>query len=291
MNFNEGILTRHRDDLNSKGVRIRFAGRRDWRVPRRLSGHMDESMELTAREPQMTLTICFNYGGRAEIVDAVRQLVADGVPAGKIDEQAIRSRLYWPDMPDPDVVMRTSGEFRISNFLLWELRLLRARVHRRALARLPPGEPLRRRRRVPAPGPALRRGATVSEDSASRFGSATTSGSSRDCFSGFVAVRVRPAPGDHGLRAGDHACSSASPSSSALIALGTRLRGLGGHLPGRGRRAADDAPRGGRPDRHLRHARARQGPGGRQGDPQDQEPPRRPARAADLRDGDVLAGT
>ena len=69
----------------------------------------------------MTLTIAFNYGGRAEIVDAVRALVAEGAPADKIDEKAIRRHLYDPDMPDPDLVIRTSGEYRISNFLLWEL--------------------------------------------------------------------------------------------------------------------------------------------------------------------------
>jgi undecaprenyl diphosphate synthase len=121
MHFNEGILTRNRDDLNAKGVRVRFAGRRDWRVPRRLVRHMDEAVELTASNRKMTLTICFNYGGRAEIIDAVRELVADGVPASKVDERALRSRLYYPDMPDPDLVVRTSGEYRISNFLLWEL--------------------------------------------------------------------------------------------------------------------------------------------------------------------------
>jgi undecaprenyl diphosphate synthase len=121
MNFNEGILTRHRDDLNKKGVRIRFTGRRDWRVPKRLLRHMDDSAALTEHNRRMTLTICFNYGGRSEIVDAVRRIVADGVPANKVDERAIHSRLYWPDMPDPDLVVRTSGEFRISNFLLWEL--------------------------------------------------------------------------------------------------------------------------------------------------------------------------
>jgi undecaprenyl diphosphate synthase len=121
MNFNEGILTRHRDDLNGKGVRIRFTGRRDWRVPKRLLRHMDDSAALTRHNKRMTLTICFNYGGRSEIVDAVRQLVAEGVPANKIDERSIHARLYWPDMPDPDLVVRTSGEFRISNFLLWEL--------------------------------------------------------------------------------------------------------------------------------------------------------------------------
>jgi undecaprenyl diphosphate synthase len=121
MNFNEGILTRHRDDLARKGVRIRFTGRRDWRVPKRLLRHMDESAALTERKRRMTLTICFNYGGRAEIVDAVKAIVADGVKPEKVDEKAIRSRLYWPDMPDPDLVVRTSGEFRISNFLLWQL--------------------------------------------------------------------------------------------------------------------------------------------------------------------------
>ena len=69
----------------------------------------------------LTFTIAFNYGGRAEIVDAVKQLVADGVKADKVDEKAIRSRLYDPTMPEPELVVRTSGEFRISNFLLWEL--------------------------------------------------------------------------------------------------------------------------------------------------------------------------
>lgn len=121
MHFNESILQRHRDQLHAKGVRIRFSGRRDWRVPRRLLRGMDEAVQMTAENRRMTFTICFNYGGRAEIVDAVRQLVADGVDAGKIDERAIRSRLYFPDMPDPDLVVRTSGEHRISNFLLWEL--------------------------------------------------------------------------------------------------------------------------------------------------------------------------
>ena len=93
----------------------------DWRVPRRIIRRMEESIALTEKNRRMTLCIAFNYGGRAEIVDAVRDLVADGVPARKIDERAIRSRLYDPEMPDPDLVVRTSGEYRISNFLLWEL--------------------------------------------------------------------------------------------------------------------------------------------------------------------------
>ena len=121
MNFNEHILTDRRDELHERGVRIQFAGRRDWRVPKRLLRRMDEALELTAGNKKMTLVIAFNYGGRAEIVDAVRQLVDKGTPAAKIDEKAIRENLYVPGMPDPDLVIRTSGEYRISNFLLWEL--------------------------------------------------------------------------------------------------------------------------------------------------------------------------
>jgi len=121
VNFNEDILVRRRQELHDREVRVRFAGRRDWRVPRRIIRRMDETAALTEKNRRMTLTIAFNYGGRAEIVDAVRDLVADKVPAKKIDERAIRARLYDPEMPDPDLVIRTSGEYRISNFLLWEL--------------------------------------------------------------------------------------------------------------------------------------------------------------------------
>ena len=121
MGFNESLLARRRDELHEKGVRIRFAGRRDWRVPKRVLRRMDESTEMTTRNRRCTLTMAFNYGGRAEIVDAVRRLIADGVPSAKVDEKAIRSRLYYPDQPDPDLVIRTSGEHRISNFLLWQL--------------------------------------------------------------------------------------------------------------------------------------------------------------------------
>jgi undecaprenyl diphosphate synthase len=121
MNFNQSLLMRRRDELNEKGVQIRFAGRRDWRVPRRVLKRMDESIELTKHNTRMVMTMAFNYGGRAEIVDAVRAIVAEGVPESKVDEKLIRRHLYFPDMPDPDLVIRTSGETRISNFLLWEL--------------------------------------------------------------------------------------------------------------------------------------------------------------------------
>jgi undecaprenyl diphosphate synthase len=121
MGFNEDILLRRRDELHKRGVRIRFAGRRDWRVPRRLLRQMDESMELTAGNHTMNLTIAFNYGGRAEIIDAVKAMMADGVKADKVSEKVLRRYLYNPEMPDPDLMIRTSGEYRISNYLLWEL--------------------------------------------------------------------------------------------------------------------------------------------------------------------------
>lgn len=120
MGFNESLLVRRRDELNSKGVRIRFIGRRDWRVPKRLLRRIDESIELTKKNRTLTLTIAFNYGGRAELVDAVRQIVREGIAADRIDEKAIAKRLYAPDMPDPELLVRTSGEYRLSNYLMWE---------------------------------------------------------------------------------------------------------------------------------------------------------------------------
>lgn len=121
MDFNRRILLGHRDELHAKGVRIQFLGRRDWRVPRRLLRVIDETVELTAGNRGMTFSVCFNYGGRAEIIDAVAAMMRDGVSAEKVSEKTLRRYFYAPDMPDPDLVIRTSGEFRISNFLLWEL--------------------------------------------------------------------------------------------------------------------------------------------------------------------------
>jgi len=120
MGFNESVLVRRREELHAKGVRVLFIGRRDWRVPRRVLRRISETEALTAPNRRMTLVFAFNYGGRAEIIDAVARLVADGVPASKVTERALRARMYAPDMPDPDLVVRTSGEYRMSNFLVWE---------------------------------------------------------------------------------------------------------------------------------------------------------------------------
>jgi undecaprenyl diphosphate synthase len=124
MRFNESLLLRRRDDLDERGVRVRFIGRRGGRVPKRVLRHIEDTEELTRKNRRMTLTFAFNYGGRAELVDAVREIAAEArgrrLAPEKIDERTIHRHLYAADMPDPDVLVRTSGEFRTSNFLLWE---------------------------------------------------------------------------------------------------------------------------------------------------------------------------
>ena len=125
MNFNERLLVSRRDELNGKGVRVRFIGRRTGRVPARVLRRIEETEALTARNRRLTLTFAFNYGGRAELVDAIRgiahEAAAGKVDPDKVDEKLIRRHLYRPDMPDPDLLVRTSGEHRISNYLLWQL--------------------------------------------------------------------------------------------------------------------------------------------------------------------------
>lgn len=121
MNFNESLLERRSHELNDMGIRIRFAGRRNWRVPKRVLRRMDEAVELTKHNREMTLTIAFNYGGRAEIIDAVKQMLEDGVAIDRITERKLERYLYEPTMPDVDLLIRTSGEHRLSNFLLWQM--------------------------------------------------------------------------------------------------------------------------------------------------------------------------
>ncbi len=105
--------------LHEGGVRVRYIGRIDV-LSARLRRQIEEAVTQTAGNDRITVCVAFNYGGRAEIVDAVRRLVAEGVAPDAIDEEAIRRRLYAPDLPDPDLVVRTGGEMRLSNFLLWE---------------------------------------------------------------------------------------------------------------------------------------------------------------------------
>ena len=113
-------IERELPDLARQGVRVRFIGRRD-RATEALARKMVELEAETAGNSRLQLWIAFDYGGRAEIVEATQRLVEEGVDARDIDENAIATRLYAPEMPEPDVLIRTSGELRISNFLLWQL--------------------------------------------------------------------------------------------------------------------------------------------------------------------------
>jgi undecaprenyl diphosphate synthase len=113
-------IERELPDLAAQGVRTRFIGRRD-RAPAWLQSAMATLEQETARNERLQLWIAFDYGGRAEIVDAVRALVANGTTPAGVDEAAIARHLYAPDLPDPDLLIRTSGELRISNFMLWQL--------------------------------------------------------------------------------------------------------------------------------------------------------------------------
>ena len=119
LRFNEEILLNRQKELHERNIRIRFIGRRDRRVPRRLVRRIEEAAELTQGNTGLTFTIAFNYGGRAELVDAVQRIVDSGVK--RVSEKTIVRHLYDPEMPDPDLVIRTSGEYRVSNFLLWEM--------------------------------------------------------------------------------------------------------------------------------------------------------------------------
>lgn len=123
MGFNRDVLHRRRDQLNDWGVRVRWAGRAP-RLWRSVVSELQFAEELTRDNDVLTLTMCVNYGGRTEIADAVRA-VAEEVAAGRlrpsaVSERSIQRHLYVPDLPDVDLFVRSSGEQRTSNFLLWQ---------------------------------------------------------------------------------------------------------------------------------------------------------------------------
>ena len=140
MQFNVDLLERRRDELNDLGVRVLFSGdRSDPRIPPVLLDRMQSAEALTADNTEMSMVFAFNYGGRSEVVDAVRQIARDVVSgalaADSIDEATIESRLYIPDMPEPDLVIRTSGEQRTVQLFTLAGRLLGVRFHPRSVAR------------------------------------------------------------------------------------------------------------------------------------------------------------
>ena len=113
-------IERELPDLCRQGVRCRFIGRRD-RAPEALRAKMAQLEADTAGYDRLDLWIAFDSGGRAEIVQAARRIAEAGIEPSEIDENVVAANLYAPDMPDPDVLIRTSGELRVSNFLLWQL--------------------------------------------------------------------------------------------------------------------------------------------------------------------------
>jgi undecaprenyl diphosphate synthase len=112
-------IDRELPDLSRQGVRTRFVGRRD-RVPELLRAKMATLETETSGNDRLLLWIAFDYGSRAELVEAARSLVEDGVPSEDVSEATLAERLFAPELPDPDLVIRTSGEQRLSNFLLWQ---------------------------------------------------------------------------------------------------------------------------------------------------------------------------
>ena len=113
-------IDRELPDLARQGVRVRFLGRRD-RAPEELQDKMAELEAATGTNDRLDLWIAFDYGGRAELADAAKRLVQAGIEPEEIDEDTFARALYEPDLPDPDVLIRTAGDQRISNFLLWQL--------------------------------------------------------------------------------------------------------------------------------------------------------------------------
>ena len=113
------VIDREVPKLHEEGVRLHHVGRIEG-IPADLRQRVQEAIELTKENDRLTLNVAFNYGGRAEIVDAVRQMIADGVSADVVNAEMISSYLCTAGQPDPDLVIRTSGEMRLSNFLIWQ---------------------------------------------------------------------------------------------------------------------------------------------------------------------------
>jgi undecaprenyl diphosphate synthase len=115
----EAAVRSETDELRRQGVRVRLLGRLD-ELPDETRRSIGEALDATAEGDRLTLNIAFNYAGRTELVDAVRRLVADGTPPESIDEATVGAALYTAGLPDPDLVIRTGGEQRLSNFLIWQ---------------------------------------------------------------------------------------------------------------------------------------------------------------------------
>ncbi len=119
MKILEMVIDRELDELNDSGVQIRHIGQMDGIDPS-LQKKIRYACEYTKNNTKLILNVAFNYGGRDEIVQAVRRIVADKIPVEQIDDRLVGSYLYTSGLPDPDLIIRTSGELRVSNFLIWQ---------------------------------------------------------------------------------------------------------------------------------------------------------------------------
>jgi undecaprenyl diphosphate synthase len=119
MTILDQYIVREMKNLHAEGVQIRHVGRLDGVAPS-LGAKIKQAIELTKNNTELILNVAFNYGGRQEILDAVRAMLADGINPDDVDEALFSRYLYTADLPDPDLIVRTSGEVRISNFLLWQ---------------------------------------------------------------------------------------------------------------------------------------------------------------------------
>ena len=115
----EAAIRSETDELRAQGVRVRMIGRTD-ELPPQTRASIEDALGATAGGAEMLLNIAFNYAGRTELVDAVRRIIASGATADEIDEATIAAALYTAGTPDPDLVIRTGGEQRLSNFLIWQ---------------------------------------------------------------------------------------------------------------------------------------------------------------------------
>jgi undecaprenyl diphosphate synthase len=115
----EDVIDKELDELKNQGVQLRHIGHLD-RLSPLLQKKVNDAVELTKNNSTLVLTLAFNYGGRDEITCAVRKIVAEGIKLEDVDEDTISSRLFTSGTPDPDLIIRTSGEMRISNFLIWQ---------------------------------------------------------------------------------------------------------------------------------------------------------------------------
>ncbi|MEY7975510.1 polyprenyl diphosphate synthase [Streptomyces pilosus] len=121
MRLVRSVVRKHAPLLHARGIRCRFLGVGDPRVPPELTRDFADVTTLTGDNRGMTLTVAFDHGGRGDIVAAARSLIRAGVPAEAVDERSFAAHLPFPDTPDVDLVIRTSGEHRISNFMLWQV--------------------------------------------------------------------------------------------------------------------------------------------------------------------------